>query len=82
MVIRGERVKQARELKVMTQAALAKAVGVSQAAIAQIESGDFLAWKTCFKKSPNERASRCDSSVKTLHRSFRWGPSCSDRTRQ
>jgi Zn-dependent peptidase ImmA (M78 family)/transcriptional regulator with XRE-family HTH domain len=43
MVISGERVKQARELKAMTQATLAKAVGVSQAAIAQIESGIFLA---------------------------------------
>lgn len=43
MIISGERVKQARELKSMTQAALAKSVGVSQAAIAQIESGAFLA---------------------------------------
>jgi Zn-dependent peptidase ImmA (M78 family)/DNA-binding XRE family transcriptional regulator len=43
MIISGERVRQARELKAMTQAALAKAVGVSQAAIAQIESGAFLA---------------------------------------
>lgn len=43
MVINGERVKQARELKAMTQAALARAVGVSQAAIAQIEAGSFLA---------------------------------------
>jgi Zn-dependent peptidase ImmA (M78 family)/transcriptional regulator with XRE-family HTH domain len=43
MVISGERVKQARELKGMTQSALAKAVGVTQAAIAQVESGAFLA---------------------------------------
>jgi Zn-dependent peptidase ImmA (M78 family)/transcriptional regulator with XRE-family HTH domain len=43
MVISGERVKQARELRGMTQTALAKAADVSQAAIAQIESGAFLA---------------------------------------
>ena len=43
MLISGERVKQARELRSLTQAALAKLVGVSQGAIAQIESGAFLA---------------------------------------
>ena len=43
MIISGERVKQARELKGWTQAVLARAVGVSQAAIAQIESGAFMA---------------------------------------
>ena len=43
MVISGERVKQARELKELTQAALAKAIGVSQGAIAQIELGGFMA---------------------------------------
>src|SRR5438552_281984 len=43
MVISGERVKQARELKAMTQASLARSVGVSQGAIAQIEAGAFLA---------------------------------------
>jgi Zn-dependent peptidase ImmA (M78 family)/DNA-binding XRE family transcriptional regulator len=43
MMINGERVRQARELRGMTQAALAKFVGVSQAAIAQIEAGIFLA---------------------------------------
>jgi Zn-dependent peptidase ImmA (M78 family)/DNA-binding XRE family transcriptional regulator len=43
MIVNGERVKQARELKAMTQTALAKAIGVSQAAIAQIESGAFIA---------------------------------------
>jgi len=43
MLISGDRVRQARELKSMTQAALARVVGVSQAAIAQIEAGAFLA---------------------------------------
>lgn len=43
MLINGERVRQARELKSLTQTALAKSVGVSQAAIAQIEAGAFLA---------------------------------------
>lgn len=43
MVISGERVKQAREIKQMTQKRLAELVGVSQAAIAQVESGAFIA---------------------------------------
>jgi Zn-dependent peptidase ImmA (M78 family)/DNA-binding XRE family transcriptional regulator len=43
MIIRGERVRQARELKGWTQSALANSVGVSQAAIAQIELGAFIA---------------------------------------
>lgn len=43
MVISGERVRHARELKSMTQKRLADLVGVSQAAIAQIEAGDFIA---------------------------------------
>jgi Zn-dependent peptidase ImmA (M78 family)/transcriptional regulator with XRE-family HTH domain len=43
MLISGERVRQARELRGMTQASLGKATGVSQGAIAQIEAGSFLA---------------------------------------
>lgn len=43
MLISGERVRQARELRSMTQVGLAKLVGVSQGAIAQIEAGAFLA---------------------------------------
>jgi Zn-dependent peptidase ImmA (M78 family)/DNA-binding XRE family transcriptional regulator len=42
-MISGERVRQARELKGMTQTKLASLIGVSQAAIAQIESGAFVA---------------------------------------
>jgi Zn-dependent peptidase ImmA (M78 family)/DNA-binding XRE family transcriptional regulator len=42
-MINGERVKQARELRSLTQDQLAKLVGVSQAAIAQIEGGFYLA---------------------------------------
>lgn len=42
-MIYGERVRQARELKGLTQARLASLIGVSQAAIAQIESGAFIA---------------------------------------
>ena len=43
MVINGDRVRQAREIKAMTQTRLAGLVGVSQAAIAQIEAGAFVA---------------------------------------
>ena len=38
-MINGDRVKQARELRGLTQAELAGAIGVSQAAVAQIEAG-------------------------------------------
>lgn len=43
MVINGDRVRQVREIKAMTQSRLAARVGVSQAAIAQIEAGAFIA---------------------------------------
>jgi Zn-dependent peptidase ImmA (M78 family)/DNA-binding XRE family transcriptional regulator len=43
MLISGERVRQARELKGITQSALAKCAGVSQAAVAQVEAGEFIA---------------------------------------
>jgi transcriptional regulator with XRE-family HTH domain len=62
MLINGERVRQARELKSMTQSALAKAVGVSQAAIAQIESGAFLASEDLAR----EIAARTSQSVAFL----------------
>lgn len=43
MVISGQRVRQAREIQALTQQRLAARIGVSQAAIAQIEAGAFLA---------------------------------------
>jgi Zn-dependent peptidase ImmA (M78 family)/DNA-binding XRE family transcriptional regulator len=43
MFINGDRVKQAREIRALTQTRLASLVGVTQAAIAQIEIGTFLA---------------------------------------
>jgi Zn-dependent peptidase ImmA (M78 family)/DNA-binding XRE family transcriptional regulator len=43
MIISGERVRQAREIRAMTQKRLADLVEVSQAAIAQIEAGAFVA---------------------------------------
>lgn len=41
MLILGKRIKQARELKGLTQESLAEMVGVSRTAIARWESGDI-----------------------------------------
>lgn len=61
----GERVKRFREAASLSQPALAKQIGVSQATISQIESGDSASSKHIFKlaKALNVKPSDLDPDI-------------------
>ena len=50
MIVNGERVKQARELRAYTQKELGEKVGVNQSAIARIETGDLTPTKEVIQR--------------------------------